>query len=245
LPSAAPEDNHREMLARRDAAVVTEQKGVIDPHAASDEVNDIVRVNAALKTIEILGQVVRSFAGSTRAERKQEIVRECYSLGLRGMKALVTLVLENRESMLADLERHLREKGVSEEEIGGKASHFVYWLGEAWVLVFLLKTSQAVGLDTLEKTYAEIVKRDKSLGVWFVDLAVRLESFASFPENMVEELVQKTASLPFTRRVLSRLVYRHMYLYKVDRRVRERLSTKLKIRTDVPALQLQAKFRRD
>lgn len=245
LPATSPDHNHGQLLAQRDEAAVSEYRAASDEGAASDEVNDVIRVNAALKTIEILGQVVRSFAGSTRADRKQEIVRECYSLGLRAMKALVLLILENREIMLADLERHLREKGLSEEEIGGKASHFVYWLGEAWVLVFLLKTSQAVGLDTLSQTYDEIVERDKSLGVWFVDLAVRLESFSSFPENMIEDLVQKTANLPFTRRVLSRLVYRHMYLYKVDRRLRERLASKLKIRTDFPALQLQAKFGRN
>jgi len=245
LPARSPDENRERVLAARDSvAVASPRDEAAEEQESTDDLNDIVRVNAALKTIEILGQVARSFPGSTHRSRKREIVGECYALGLRAMKAFIGLILENREDIFRDLTKHLREKGISEGEVGGRAAQFIYWLAEAWVLIFVLKTVQAVGLDTLWQTYDELVSEDPSLGVALIDLGVRLEHFSGFPENAVEDLIARTAKYPFTRGILARLAYRHFYLRRTDFRIRDRLASKLRIRSDMPALQLQEKFRK-
>ena len=60
----------------------------------------------------------------------------------------------------------------------------------------------------------------------------------------MEVLIKRTGRLPFTRGILSRLVYRHFYLYRTDHRIRERLAAKLKIRRkELEAPQLTSRYR--
>jgi hypothetical protein len=231
LPTTSPEENREGILAARDQHVsqVVADEGVDE--SATDELNELVRVNAALKTVQILGQIVKSFPGSTLGSRKREIIGECYKLGLRATNALLSLLSDNKERLAADLAVHLREKGVSEREIGGKASRTIYWLGEAWALIFVIKTSEAVGLNDLWQTYDEVLRSNPSLGVSLIDLTVRLEHSRSFPENALEALITRTGHTAFTRGVLARLAYRHFYLYETDYRIKARLAAKLKIRS--------------
>jgi hypothetical protein len=92
----------------------------------------------------------------------------------------------------------------------------------------------------------ENVSANPTLGVRLLDVAVRLENFSAFPENQVDALAEATSDVRFARRVLARLVYRHMYLYRTNHRLQEKWKAKFQIRmNDMPSLQLRESFRRN
>lgn len=248
LPSGTAQENRQSMLEARDGDTSrgpVEEPEEDDFEANAHDVNIIVGINAALKTIQVLGQIVKSFPGSTRGDLKLEIVETCCSLGLRAMNALLALIKDNTDQTRRYLEDRLKTTGVSESEVGGKVESLIYWMGEMLVLTFLFKTSEAVGLKQLGQTYDDLVQRDPSLGVALVDLAVRLEHFTSFPENKVNALMKRTKDVRFTRGILVRVVYRHFYLYETDYKILNRFSSKLQIRRATPeAARIESKTRK-
>lgn len=75
-----------------------------------------------------------------------------------------------------------------------------------------------------------------------IDVAVRLDHLASFPENEVSTLSDRTSKLPFARGILTLFVHRHFYLYESDMRLRQRICALLGItigqaQSTIPQLQ--------
>jgi hypothetical protein len=55
----------------------------IYPESVDEKIEEILQHNAAFKTIQILGQVLKNFTGSLRGGPKRQLMEECYGLGLR------------------------------------------------------------------------------------------------------------------------------------------------------------------
>ena len=193
------------------------------------EMDSLLHLNIAFKMIQILGQIIKNFPGSTKGSLKFTIARECYSLGLRAMNGMLNLIANNQDPLKKDLERWLHTRGVDPSEVGGRAEGLIRWLSEACALTFVLKTAEAVGLPKLGKTYDEILVKDTSVAVRMIDLAVRLEHMPAFPENELTALKKAVYNHPFARSVLTRLAYRHFYLYETGYRLRQRVCASLDI----------------
>ncbi len=58
-----------------------------DPVEEAEETNELLKtianLKAALRTLEVMGQIVKNYAGSMRNEPKYQLVKQCYDLGLR------------------------------------------------------------------------------------------------------------------------------------------------------------------
>ena len=70
------------------------QNGSHSEQEASNEaeiIDDILRINVAFKTIEILGQIIKDFSGSIKAEAKAQLATECFSVDLRTLFLLQVL----------------------------------------------------------------------------------------------------------------------------------------------------------
>ena len=60
----------------------------------------ISRLNLALRTLEVLGQLVKNFPGSLKGSEKHDLIKESYSLGLRIISMLFGIFQENPEGMI-------------------------------------------------------------------------------------------------------------------------------------------------
>jgi hypothetical protein len=89
LDSSPPEERRRELLARKDefelAQYDQEKNGPANEETESldEDLQKHLQINVAFKTIQILGQILRNYYGSMKGDKKLELVKECYSLGLR------------------------------------------------------------------------------------------------------------------------------------------------------------------
>ena len=60
-----------------------------------NDLNDLLKINFAFKTLNVLGQVLRNFPGSLERDLKRAIASECYLLGLRTLKAVLRIARTN------------------------------------------------------------------------------------------------------------------------------------------------------
>lgn len=80
--------------------------------------DEIVQFNSAMKSLQILGQILKNFPGSLEGAAKVQIARECYGLGLRSLSMVLDLVRSNEEGVLELIMASLRDQhpGFTEPE---------------------------------------------------------------------------------------------------------------------------------
>lgn len=249
LDHRSPEERQRELLEAADASRQEELEPTqLDP---KDDVpvKEILQVNAAFKNIQILGQVLRDFPGSTKRTQKEEIARACYALGLR-ILGFTYLAIEHSEqdvqSMASELVRLAEEQSPYGDVSGGtkkskkRLSHaqaevmvktVLYRFAEQVtfsVIRHMVASTAAVDLQPIYDSIFE-AKNEPSATYAMVDLALKLDLQPTMPTEQAIALYENLEKKALARRVIRHLLYRHMYLFPVVYKTRQLLCQKLEI----------------
>ncbi|MWR36326.1 hypothetical protein GN073_08410 [Helicobacter pylori] len=119
-----------------------------------DEIDETLRnfitLNRVSKTVDVMGQMLRSYAGSIDGETKVRAMRECYDLTMRGLGLLYTLIENNLEEAVQFvgelfLERLPTWKSLEKRELEERARHFIFNLCTALAQAFLQRLTNAGG----------------------------------------------------------------------------------------------------
>lgn len=209
-----------------------DEEAALVPNAESDEevayredLDELIKINIALKTLQILGQFVRNFPGSLSADLKRRIVEECYFLGLRSLNA----VLKTAEGGLDDLRRYFaelaRERGAlySHSEAQRVGDQGVLWLTRGCAFGIVKRISNAVGIEELERTYGAVISGRKELSVRVIDVSVKLDHFAEVPMVELHDLKREASRSYFTTAIVRDLVRYYMAIFPVPSKPRQKL----------------------
>ncbi|MFT3924593.1 MAG: metallophosphoesterase family protein [Myxococcales bacterium] len=194
---------------------------------------EVMTFTAAYKTVHILGQVLRGFPGSIPGDKKLEIASECYSLGLRSTRALMEMIIASREEIEAGLCEVIgsRRPGLRDDsdKLQNAARRMLFDLCESMCFGTIQHISDAVGLQTLSRTYDEVLKKHSPISYRIVDLSVHLDHFDEFPQTQLDGLLRDAKGKVLPMNLIGRLVWRHMYLFPVNPRLIQSLCSKLNI----------------
>lgn len=196
-----------------------------------NDIDDALRLNVALKTIQVLGQVLKNFPSSLDGSIKLQIAEECYQLGLRSMTRFVQFAEENQEGITGLFEDWLGKLATKETEISlkPKAEQFIAFLVEAFSTVVVRRVSSAVGVSSLAPLYEEIKKKYPGLAVSMIDYSLKLDHFEKFPTAELESILDEAKANIFPVIMLRRLTIEHFQRFPVDRRVKQSVCGKLQI----------------
>jgi hypothetical protein len=238
LPATDVRENIEETRRRLDAAegVVTDVVPIAqdDPVQYNDELDDLLKTNIALKTLEIMGQVLRNFRGVLRKEEKIEIARAAYQLGLRTLNAILRIGESNLEELRSFIALLISDyKSFDEKKLQVRADLAVVYLTRRIAFSFVKRISYAVGHPILEQTYRDVLGEEGDrTSIRLVDLSIKLDHFSGFPEEDVMEMSKRLKKKGFfSTAVLGDLVAHHLYLFYVDERTRQAIGKELHIET--------------
>jgi predicted MPP superfamily phosphohydrolase len=82
------------------SAIFAHKDNEKDTECEESEVEGILNINDAFKTIQIIGQILRNFPGDLGSELKKEMAKECYSLGMRMLSYIMTLFFDEKKVYL-------------------------------------------------------------------------------------------------------------------------------------------------
>jgi len=205
--------------------------------AYSEELNDIIKINIACKTLDLLGQTLKNFPGSLHKGLKLEMAHACYFLGLRLARAILRIAENNLEQFrnyIAELIREHRSS-LTESELAKTTDEAVIWLTRRVSFAILKRVSYAVGLELLRETYKDLLEASKGLvSVRLIDLSVKLDHFTAFPEGEVQELWDQLAKNYFCETIIRDMVAHYIYLFGLDYRILQRIGAKLDIEVSDP-----------
>jgi hypothetical protein len=244
-------EEYRSRLDEADSQEVASPNGGYEVRLREgEELAETLQINAALKTLQVMGQILRNFPGSLPGDLKEEIATECYLLGLRTLRMFHTLMEQHLDAFRSFFSEVVREaRGIHDDGELASATDRVLRtivLGSAY---WMIKTiSQAVGSEQLEETFEEIHDSRVPLSVKLIDLSIKLDHFRCFPVGEIDNLkaittneVRAVNPLSLTREkqlvpkkefafyLLQCLVRDHLYLYPVSQSVRQSVCAKLGI----------------
>lgn len=181
------------------------------------QLEDVVKLNIAFKTLKILGQVLRNFPGSLDGALKLDITRECYLLGLRTIHALLRLAENNLDSMRQYIADIIAERtGLADEELAGKTELAIIWLTETATFGSIKRVSYAVGHQDLAATYEKVFQMTDDLPTRIIDVAIKLDHYDNVPERELKQLKSIVIRNPFACAIVRYLVADYLYLYGCD-----------------------------
>lgn len=204
-----------------------------------DEATDVQSLNAAHKTIQILGQLIRNLPGTMPGEQKVVIAEECYCLGLRMLSCIQKILLMCRDEILDYIIKEdvlkCRSKANSDSESRDRAIRIFSFIPQSIAFNIIKQISESVGSSDYMAVYDAILKKRKDkLAFVVVDASVRLDHAASFPEDLVIDLARQLPESSFSYQTFRRFVYHRLALHKTNREIRQRICALLKFKENSP-----------
>jgi hypothetical protein len=229
-------EEHRKKLdeaKERDSFLQVESEKL----AYSETLHDVIKINIAFKTLQLLGQTLKNFPGSLHKDIKVEMTQSCYYLGLRLARAILRIAevnLEDFRNYFAELIREHRSS-LSEGEVAKTSDEAVIWLTRRAIFGTLKRVSYAVGLELLRETYNAVLEdSDGQISVRLIDLSVKLDHFTAFPQEEVEELWEDLRKNHFSGTLVRDLVADHIYLFGLEYRTLQKVGEVLDIKVSDP-----------
>jgi hypothetical protein len=240
LPSTTPDENQRDELRRRDEhdreTGDHEPADVLTGDSGNDSfVKEVKRVLAPIKTIQILGQVLRNFPGSLPGDRKRELVDEACGLGLRVLGRAMAGMSEQRGMML-DLLKRVIEEHHPEARAGQRlqvaAEAALFSLMERTVFGIVRIVSESMAMEELNPTFREVLGPAASPSRRLIGLSVKMDCSVGFPKDDVLRFYDECESSRLAQAVVRHLVWYQFYLFQHPMQVRQSVCSRLAITMD-------------
>jgi hypothetical protein len=235
LPYSDPVSLKKQKLSEKDSThlqtrTTTETSGM-SKESDDEDLTQFLTINKAIKTIQILGQILRNYSGSFKRQEKYELTMECFGVGLRTLNAYYNLIEKHLESIIETFSHILGKKlsGKNPDKQIEVAKEIIFILTEVLCYEMIHRLSMAVGSEKLIPIYDDVQDTMGCLAVDFVQVSIRMDHMQPFPERHVFELYEKLENKVFGITLLRILVANHFYMFEEPRESRHRVCQKLEI----------------
>ncbi|HEY0100497.1 MAG TPA: hypothetical protein VGB76_16245, partial [Pyrinomonadaceae bacterium] len=202
------------------------------------DLDEIMRLNVAFRTLQIMGQVLRNFPGVLKGDIKRRLAQESYLLGLRILKFMLVVIEQDTEyfrEVAVELVKEFSDVR-DMEQLEKKSNQLLFLLQAGLGHSVIKKISQAVGSKHLKETYREVLTANNQISTQLIDTAIKLDHFIDFPKKEVEGLYEKVDRNRFALFILRHMVRDRLYLFSENRKLRQSICDLLGIPINDPKI---------
>ncbi len=200
---------------------------IIDYTKDISELDFIAKINLAFKLTEILGQIAKSYYGSTKHQRKVEIIGGACESILRTLTTFFNFVQDNKEQLVSEvveiLKQHRFVDLAERERIIGFTKSFIFQVSGAVTYGFIRKVSRFIGSKTLSPSILVFLNAKNTVATKLIDKAIKLDYFGKFPFTELRTLGRQIEHNTLAYTVLRSLVINHLYMFDVGYKDRQRI----------------------
>lgn len=212
-----------------------------------DELDRVFEISKSFKTLQILGQIMKNYPGSLKANIKDEGITECYNLGSRTIGVFMNIVDDNVEEIIQELTDVYIEKNkirnMDIKDLKENAKNTLFRLCEMVVISTIMRVSRAVSNEKLNETYKDILNNNRNTMFELIDISIKMNSLRNFPEKEITALSNKLKQNYFAKSILKILVSQHFYFYECDYSIKQRICAKLEISYKNMTLQEKIRYK--
>lgn len=242
LPDGDPEENRRLLKEAEDDKLASKKSHALSGRAvkprpilnrdADKAYESAMRITSVLRTIEILGQILRNGATTRQLDEKVQITNEVFKLARRLMAILFRTAPNVMPALISRLEENYRARfpKADDQEIASEITEHVYNLFWFASFAIIKHVASAVGDEDLADTFKAVLKDDGSVPNRIFDLAIRLDRPSPrLPTKLAEDLNDSLGKNNFAKAILKSLIVEHLYLYNVQRQEQQAICDRLEI----------------
>ncbi len=205
------EERHREVLSQQDESsrtqTVDNDEEVIEFESIprDEELDEFLKVNVALKTIQILGQILRNYPGSLRGDEKIEIANSAYKLGLRVLKYMLGVIESSKQEIVEFLVDILRDRYPkwTKERLEARVGSMVFSIAEGLSIILIRQITDSVGHESLSMTFDELSQKNNNISFKFINMNISMHHYRNFPRNEILSLYQTVRKNGFASQLVS------------------------------------------
>lgn len=191
----------------------------------SDELDDFTKASISLKMIELVGQLVKSFAGTIKAELKHQLIEECINIGLRFLRSIFDLHKDNLNELSNILKYLIRQRhpNISESELENRRDELLILIHHGLAYGVIKKISLSVGHEDLKDSFTDVFQSNELTSYKLVETAIRLDHYNSPMADKLIKLGKGIENNKFAFKVLRRLIADYVNYFEVMGAERQKL----------------------
>lgn len=195
------------------------------------QIGSAASVTRLFRGMEILGQFLKNHYGTARNQVKNELIQVLVQSGLRGLNGIAAVLVEQTDALSDMVERAIREgrNDIAEHERRQIARQVIFDLIGMIAFAFVQKTSSCVGSEFLKGNIAEVSASANTLGHRIIEMSHQLDLPEAIPFERLKALRKEMDNNLFGTALLRSLALRHLHMFKVSFKDKQRLCSELGI----------------
>ena len=201
-----PEKEREKILKRRDEneRLVSNEK--VNPNSLPIEIQNM---NKSLRSIEVVGQIVKNRQGSLPKPDIKTMVMEMYGAAFRTIGYFGAIIESEREHVVEDVINNKNE-GASNNEIIKKIDSFFELTSLNFCLFVFSKVINAVGSKELRSTFSQIAEEIGTPAAKLVSFSI-ISCFSKIAIPELEDLVEDLRDNPVAMSIIRARVRSYLY----------------------------------
>lgn len=222
-------ENQKDLLA---AETSQQELTAVAEARLKEKLNDALSMNAAFKTLQVLGQILRNHAGEIERTEKLRIASTCSELGLKVLDFMLSTVAAHGHELLEFRAAQIRSERpkIDQNELSDEMEKYLPNFASTLCMGTMIKIANAIGAEDLSPILDESLKGTSTNR--FLRIVTQLEHFADFPRKQLTDFHEgelvKAGFLP--NNVLRRFIVRRLYLFPAREELKRDVLEKFKIK---------------
>lgn len=201
-----PEKEREKMLQKRDENEKIISKEKVNPNELPKE---IMNMNKSLRSIEVVGQIVKNRQGSLPKKDITTMVKEMYETAFRTIGYFGTFIESEKSQLIEDVIKNKKE-GESNDEIKKKIENFFEVTSLNFCLFVFSKVIKSVGNKELRSTFNDIAKEMGTPAAKLVSFSM-ITCFSKIAIPDLEKIVEELRDNPVAMSIIRARVRSYLY----------------------------------
>ncbi len=210
-----------------------------------DDIDDnlIINIRKSVKTVEVMGCIIKNRAGSLQKERIESFLVEAIKVHLRILSAFFDFIKDDKNQIeivnfvnkkISDMQRERTEEGrtekrLTEEEIETISKKIFWNLNFITINVLLYKIIQSLGSKKLIKIITKVCEKEKTPASFLIRHGVLMWKCKELQIENICEAIDNEEFSYISKQILKIMIIEYCSLHQINFKERGRISNKLNI----------------
>ena len=194
----------------------------------------LANINKAFKGMEIAGQIIRNRHAALKRDALFNLASHGALTGLRFLNYLINLSDISKVEIVKFIEQRLSEHpNHSDKDIQKYAEKIFLLLTYNVINVVIRKIASSIGSKEASEIYASLEQKESSPAIILLNQAIELHFKKNLDIATVSEAITKLKGNPTCLRILKEIVVQHTYMFPINYKEKQQLSSLLGISVEV------------
>jgi hypothetical protein len=196
---------------------------------SADNIDGMSKLTMLFKTIEILGEVLKSNPTSFERFKKVEVLKSMFNAPLRALQDFYGFLEDNPNTLIEAIENDIskKSKDINESDRAVFARLVVSKIIQAVSASFIIRTAQVANSEGLSADIPSAIEGSQALSMELIDIAISLDNYKSLDRNKISKFHGEHKKNMLASKILNILLINRLHLYKTSERDMQWLQSAL------------------